>query len=417
MTKPKGVFKKRKNVGKRKITVLVSPSKPGCSRNVNLEQVIIPLDESRPIPSSSKPVSSSKTKLSDLECNYKEYFDEGKQSVDQSNESYGWYQWKPHANCRGQFTWRRNQPNWIPPRALPGGRDVDGTPLYVGRAMHEGDLLPAKVRADGMTAYVSYGGREFPEHQFEECLYVNSKDLTVIPAVVIDTNYKKWPDKPRCGKTEAGYEGFYCILETATYYLEECFSFVDISVLPKPALMAGGTRILGSGVCIKNKEFNRVILASHHVAWQHSSNGEINNQAMVVGNTRQGEPLYAGRAWYNGSITLGKPLCWLHYKHSSSYPYHGELFPKYMSGLISPPGPLAGHLCITFVRSATFGLDTCSKTHCLERCFGYKTTIIQPKNSWLNDKSVLVHPSHKCLYIPFNGQEIRINEYEIMLLL
>uniref|UniRef100_A0A1B6JPK8 Uncharacterized protein n=1 Tax=Homalodisca liturata TaxID=320908 RepID=A0A1B6JPK8_9HEMI len=163
--------------------------------------------------------------------------------MDQSNESYGWYQWKPHANCRGQFTWRRNQPNWIPPRALPGGRDVDGTPLYVGRAMHEGDLLPAKVRADGMTAYVSYGGREFPEHQFE-------------------------------------------------------------------------------------------ILASHHVAWQHSSNGEINNQAMVVGKTRQGEPLYAGRAWYNGSITLGK-----------------------------------------------------------------------------------VHPSHKCLYIPFNGQEIRINEYEIMLLL
>ncbi|XP_046684230.1 natterin-3-like isoform X2 [Homalodisca vitripennis] len=134
-------------------------------------------------------------------------------------------------------------PIGYPREPFPVAETLMETPLYVGRAMHEGDLLPAKVRADGMTAYVSYGGREFPEHQFE-------------------------------------------------------------------------------------------ILASHHVAWQHSSNGEINNQAMVVGNTRQGEPLYAGRAWYNGSITLGK-----------------------------------------------------------------------------------VHPSHKCLYIPFNGQEIRINEYEIMLLL
>uniref|UniRef100_A0A1B6J6I1 Uncharacterized protein n=1 Tax=Homalodisca liturata TaxID=320908 RepID=A0A1B6J6I1_9HEMI len=110
--------------------------------------------------------------------------------MDQSNESYGWYQWKPHANCRGQFTWRRNQPNWIPSRALPGGRDVDGTPLYVGRAMHEGDLLPAKVRADGMTAYVSYGGREFPEHQFE--VRQNNKIQTVFIRAFISTFKCLW---------------------------------------------------------------------------------------------------------------------------------------------------------------------------------------------------------------------------------
>ncbi|XP_054257249.1 natterin-3-like isoform X2 [Macrosteles quadrilineatus] len=158
-------------------------------------------------------------------------------------ENYGWFQWKPPQQCRGQYTWRKNAPGFIPPRALPIGRDKDGSKLYAGRALHQGDLLPAKVRADGNKAYVPYGGSEIEVHQFE-------------------------------------------------------------------------------------------ILASHHIAWQHSHDGEINSQAMIIGHTTSGENLYMGRAFYEGTITPGK-----------------------------------------------------------------------------------VHPTHRCLYIPYNGKEISIKEYEIMLLL
>ncbi|XP_011263785.1 uncharacterized protein LOC105255934 [Camponotus floridanus] len=47
------------------------------------------------------------------------------------------------------------------------GRDMDGMNLVVGRAMHQGDMLPAKVKPDHGVAYVSYGGAEYTKHDFE----------------------------------------------------------------------------------------------------------------------------------------------------------------------------------------------------------------------------------------------------------
>lgn len=55
----------------------------------------------------------------------------------------------------------------MPPGAIEAGRDIDGSPLYVGRAYHEGDLIPAKVVASRRIAYVPHGGREHAKHDFE----------------------------------------------------------------------------------------------------------------------------------------------------------------------------------------------------------------------------------------------------------
>ncbi|XP_066600369.1 natterin-3-like [Prorops nasuta] len=55
----------------------------------------------------------------------------------------------------------------IPPSAISGGRDIDGTTIYVGRANHDGDILPAKVIPDKNVAYVSYAGEEHAKHNFE----------------------------------------------------------------------------------------------------------------------------------------------------------------------------------------------------------------------------------------------------------
>lgn len=47
------------------------------------------------------------------------------------------------------------------------GQDVDGAPIYVGRAYHDGDQVPAKVIPSKNVAYIPYGGTEIPKHQFD----------------------------------------------------------------------------------------------------------------------------------------------------------------------------------------------------------------------------------------------------------
>jgi len=50
---------------------------------------------------------------------------------------------------------------------VAGGRDSDGSTIYVGRAFHEGDMLPAKVIPDKGVAYVCHNGEEHPKDNYE----------------------------------------------------------------------------------------------------------------------------------------------------------------------------------------------------------------------------------------------------------
>lgn len=47
------------------------------------------------------------------------------------------------------------------------GNDSDGTPMYVGRAFHEGDQIPAKVMPSKQAAYISHNGMEIFKHNYE----------------------------------------------------------------------------------------------------------------------------------------------------------------------------------------------------------------------------------------------------------
>lgn len=55
----------------------------------------------------------------------------------------------------------------LPPGAVLAGNDADGSPIFVGKAFHEGDLIPAKVIPSKNVAYVSYNGTEIPKQQYE----------------------------------------------------------------------------------------------------------------------------------------------------------------------------------------------------------------------------------------------------------
>ncbi|KAF2884505.1 hypothetical protein ILUMI_21679 [Ignelater luminosus] len=55
----------------------------------------------------------------------------------------------------------------LPPNAVQGGRDSDGSIIYVGKTRYMGDELPCKVIPQKRAAYVSHNCREHQVSSFE----------------------------------------------------------------------------------------------------------------------------------------------------------------------------------------------------------------------------------------------------------
>lgn len=86
----------------------------------------------------------------------------------------------------------------LPENAIFGGRDSDGSKIYVGRAFHNGDTLPAKVIPDKNVAYVCYNGEEHPKDNFEVSkkkertfLFLNVTKLSIFLIIVTHKNKQK----------------------------------------------------------------------------------------------------------------------------------------------------------------------------------------------------------------------------------
>uniref|UniRef100_A0A182T8G4 DUF3421 domain-containing protein n=1 Tax=Anopheles maculatus TaxID=74869 RepID=A0A182T8G4_9DIPT len=59
----------------------------------------------------------------------------------------------------------------FPPNMVRAGVDCDGEVIYVGRAFHEGDMVPAKVIPTKNVAFVCHGGEEVLKEDFEVLRY------------------------------------------------------------------------------------------------------------------------------------------------------------------------------------------------------------------------------------------------------
>ena len=129
------------------------------------------------------------------------------------------------------YRWvHRSAEQSLPGNAVAGGRDVDGSTIYVGRAFHEGDMLPAKVIPEKNVAYVCYNGEE-------------------------------------------------------------------------------------------HAKFNYEILCPGELTWEFCSSGSVPTDAVVAGQSSDGENLYVGRVLHNGSQTVGKVVP----SHECLYiPFDGE---------------------------------------------------------------------------------------------
>lgn len=74
------------------------------------------------------------------------------------------------------------------PGMISVGKDLDGMILVVGRAYHNGDMLPAKVKPEHGVAYVAYGGKEHMKHEFE--VKLNITKLYYNRILIIQTDWE-----------------------------------------------------------------------------------------------------------------------------------------------------------------------------------------------------------------------------------
>ena len=70
------------------------------------------------------------------------------------------------ATSEGSFVWYDVSGGAIPPNAVLGGEDHD-EPLYVGRANHEGELIPGKVKAGHGVCYIPWNGEEIAKTEYQ----------------------------------------------------------------------------------------------------------------------------------------------------------------------------------------------------------------------------------------------------------
>ncbi|XP_024939643.1 uncharacterized protein LOC107266961 isoform X2 [Cephus cinctus] len=90
------------------------------------------------------------------------------------------------------------------PGMISVGRDKDGSNLVVGRAYHQGDLLPAKVKPEHGVAYISHNMQEIIKHDFEilmplEFTWVNARNGQ-IPAGAVPGGYTRSGEQLYIGK-------------------------------------------------------------------------------------------------------------------------------------------------------------------------------------------------------------------------
>lgn len=71
------------------------------------------------------------------------------------------------AGAGGAAAWLDMTGGDVPANAVPGGMDVSGESLFVGRARHEGALLPGKIVPSHGCCYVPWGGAEHAKQEYQ----------------------------------------------------------------------------------------------------------------------------------------------------------------------------------------------------------------------------------------------------------
>lgn len=265
----------------------------------------------------------------------------------------------------------------IPHNAVYAGNDSDGSPIYVGRAFHEGDQIPAKVLPSKKACYIPYNGSEVFKSNYEvlcgtgftwvgssnghvpggavstgntstgETLYIGrahhqgsltpgkihpSHGCIYLPfggtehsvlqyEVLVGQQRSQWVNMSAHSPAPVGAIVGGNDVDGAPIYVGRCFHEGDqLPCKVMPTKQAAYCSHNGQEVSKHSFE----ILCHGNVTWVSSANGSVPHNAVPGGRTASGEPLYIGRVWHQGSLCVGK----IHPSHQNCYiPFGGSEVP------------------------------------------------------------------------------------------
>ncbi|KAL1132841.1 hypothetical protein AAG570_010793, partial [Ranatra chinensis] len=138
--------------------------------------------------------------------------------------------------------------------------------------------------------------------------------------------------------------------------------------------------------------------------WVEGGYGEVPCHAVHAGQDQDGGPIYAGRAFHEGDLIPAKVT-----------PTHGCAFVPYAGTEHSKRNYevlCCEHVAWQFSQRGQVPPEAI--------CFG-RTRDGEPlyMGRVLHEGTLTpgkIHPSHGCLYIPFGGQEIRYDDYEVLVM-
>jgi len=272
----------------------------------------------------------------------------------------------------------------LQPNAVYAGNDVDGSPIYVGRAYHEGDQLPAKVIPSKNIAYISYNGQEIPKYQFET---LSGSGFTWIAS----SNGHVPPGAVSSGTQSNGEPLF---IGRANF---------QGSLTPGKIHRSHGCLYIPFNGAEHSVPHYEVLVGQQRSNWvSTSAHASLPEGAILAGNDADGSPIYVGRAYHEADQIPAKVLP---SKQVAYVPYGGQEIPKHQfevlcNGNVSwvpsgngtvPPGDVVGG------RTANGEPLYIGRAHV--------------QGSLTPGK---VHPSHGSLYVPFGGVEMTFKSYEVL---
>ncbi|XP_035917002.1 uncharacterized protein LOC118514324 [Anopheles stephensi] len=337
-----------------------------------------------------------------------------------------------------------------PPHMVPGGVDSDGAQIFVGRAHHAGDLLPAKVIPDKNAAYVAHGGLETFVDQVEVLVHKQliwdtaSSGQVPMGAVVGGHTSDGEPlyvgrayheGSQTIGKVQCShsciyipYGGSEVSVPTYEVLCERCYPHYgfhpdylsnpsDLSYNPAeapPAPFAGVARTSSSSsdsssspsVCcetVKPPSYGASVPNEFAGCWQYCNiNGPFPPNMVRAGVDCDGEVIYVGRAFHEGDMIPAKVIPTKNVafvchggeevlKEDFEVLRYGAFVWEYATGGSVPEsamkiGETADGESLYMGRAIHGGSQTPGK----------------------------IHPSHGCCYLPFDGAEVSVTDYEVL---
>lgn len=98
----------------------------------------------------------------------------------------------------GAYSWAPCSAGDVPPHALKVGKDLDGGNVYLGRARHEGDLIPAKVAPNHGGAFVPWGCKEHSKFEYEVSVFIYFIERLFNYRYVVSLSYRLERIEPMC---------------------------------------------------------------------------------------------------------------------------------------------------------------------------------------------------------------------------